>query len=452
MGAPPECGIETGAGESMVDGSAMTPGSSPAGGLAEVNGIRMAYRVWRGPRRVSHPPVVLLHGLLQSGEGMNNLAAHLARRGPVLVPDLRGRGGSDQPDGGYDPATMADDVAALMREIGFAPAVAIGRLHGGLVAYHLAARHPELVSGLVLGDTSPEVSAARAERMLGFIRSLPRRFETYDDAVAFYEGPLGLSAARARHDIPSDLQQDGDAYVWRHNIGILEKIEAASEPRSDWAVLEQIRCPALLLRGQRGEVSPEMAERFRQAIQGCQVQTILGSRHDVFLGPGAEQAFGAVGLFLLRLSGAADDPSQLALPGTSRPEPSQLVLVGDIPLQAEAVERNVIERTVGAINGRDDRVVEALFLPDGRFTLVRPDGAREDGGVDAARSALYRLLDAYPGATVSARQAVLTEESAAAVLTVRSPGVPGEALLLPTFFEVRDGRISLLTIFTVRPA
>lgn len=436
----------------MVDGSAMTPGSSPAGGVAEVNGIRMAYRVWRGPRRVSHPPVVLLHGLLQSGEGMTNLAAHLARRGPVLVPDLRGRGGTDQPDGGYDSATMADDVAALIRTLDFGRPVAIGRLHGGLIAYQLAARHPDLISGLVLGDTSPEVSAGRAERMLGFIRSLPRRFDSFDDAMAFYEGPLGLSAARARHDIPSDLERDGDGYVWRHNIGILEKIEAASAPRQDWTVLENIRCPALLLRGQRGEVSPEMAERFRQAIPGCQVQTILGSRHDVFLGPGAEQAFGAIGLFLLRLSDLADDPAQLALPGTSIAEPAQLVLGGDVLRHAEALERNVIERTVGAINGRDDRVVEALFLPDGRFTLIRTDGEREDGGVDAARAALFQLLDTYPGATVSARQVVLTNEAAAGILAVRSPGVSGEAMLLPTFIQIRDGRIASLTIFAVRPA
>ena len=432
----------------------MAPGSSPAAGFAEVNGIRMAYRTWRGPRRPSHPPVVLLHGLLQSGEGMTNLAAHLARRGPVLVPDLRGRGGTEQPAGGYDPATMADDVAALIRATGFVRPVAIGRLHGGLVAYHLAARHPDLVSGLVLGDTTPEVSPARAERMLGFIRSLPRRFASHDDAVAFYEGPLGLSAARARHDIPSDLQPEGTGYAWKHNLDVVEQIEAASVPRSDWEVLARIGCPALLLRGQRGEVSPEMAERFRQTIAGCEVQTVLGSRHDVFLGPGAEQAFGAIGLFLLRLASGGDEAAQLALPGAAqaRANAAQLGFGGAQFQGSSAPVLNIIERTVGAINARDDRVIEALFLPDGRFTLVAPDGLRDEGGADAARAALYRLLDAFPGATVSARQLVLSDDSAAAVLTVRSPGVSGEALLMPTFAQIRDGRVASLTVFAVRTA
>ncbi|MFM9105910.1 MAG: alpha/beta fold hydrolase [Chloroflexota bacterium] len=220
----------------MVEASAMAPGSSPAAGAAEVNGIRMAYRTWRGPRRPSHPPVVLLHGLLQSGEGMSNLAAHLARRGPVLVPDLRGRGDTELPASGYDPATMADDVAGLIRATGFGRPVASGRVQGGLVAYPLAARHPEQVSGLVLGDTSPEVSAARAERMLGFIRSLPRTVASFEDALAFYEGPLGLTAARARHYIRSDLREARDGFAWLHNLDLVERIEAAAAPRSDWAV------------------------------------------------------------------------------------------------------------------------------------------------------------------------------------------------------------------------
>lgn len=353
----------------MESSVAVIPGSGPVTGRTETNGIEMAWRMWRGPRRVTHPPVVLLHGVLQSGEGMTNLAAHLARRGPVLVPDLRGRGDSDQPEDGYDPATMADDVAGLVEALGIERPVVIGRLHGGLVAYHLAARRPDLVRGLVLGDTAPEVSAARAERVLGFVRALPRRFASMDDAIAFYEGPLGLSAARARHDIPSDLVEDGEGLAWRHNLAIVEKIEAAAAPRSDWEVLERISCPVLLLRGQRGEVSPDTAERFRQSMDACQVQTILGSRHDVFLGPGAEQAFGAIGLFLLRLAGdGLDGGEQMPLPGTASPAVSQLALPGEAALLV--AEDTVVERMVAAINGRDDWVIESLFAPDGRFLQI----------------------------------------------------------------------------------
>src|SRR3712207_25246 len=125
-----------------------------------VNGFRLAYRHWTAPTNARRPPVILLHGVLQSGEGMRHLAEQLSLDREVLVPDLRGRGNSDRPEDGYDPATMADDVAELVDRLGVEQPALIGRLHGGLVAYHLAARRPELVAGVVLGDAHPEIGRA----------------------------------------------------------------------------------------------------------------------------------------------------------------------------------------------------------------------------------------------------------------------------------------------------
>jgi pimeloyl-ACP methyl ester carboxylesterase len=268
-------------------------------GLETVNGVRIAFRHWSTPAQPAHPPVVLLHGVLQSSEGMRHLAEWLAADGEVLVPDLRGRGQSDRPPEGYDPATMADDVAALIARLGLARPCLIGRLHGGLVAYHLAARRPELVSGVVLGDTNPEISAERAERALTAIGTTPRSFASRDDATRFYVDRLGLSAARAEHDIPSDLEESNDgSYRWRHDLELIYRIEAASVPRSDWHVLAQVSCPVLVLRAQRGEIGQETVERMRSVMKQAQVQVIYGSGHDVFLGPGAEQSRAAMQLFL----------------------------------------------------------------------------------------------------------------------------------------------------------
>ena len=143
---------------------------------------------------------------LQTGEGMRHLAEQLSLDREVLVPDLRGRGDSDRPEGGYDPSTMADDVAELIDRLGIERPALIGRLHGGLVAYHLAARRPELVCGVVLGDANPEVTADRASQALAAVSSLPQAFASHADATRFYEEGLGLPPDRARHDIPSDLE------------------------------------------------------------------------------------------------------------------------------------------------------------------------------------------------------------------------------------------------------
>ena len=278
--------------------------SQPRANFEQVNGVRLAYRHWTGPADGQHPPVVLLHGVLQAGEGMRHLAEQLSLDREVLVPDLRGRGDSDRPEGGYEPSTMADDVAELINRLGIERPALIGRLHGGLVAYHLAARRPELVCGVVLGDANPEVTADRASQALAAVSSLPQAFASHADATRFYEEGLGLPPDRARHDIPSDLESTpGGGYRWRHDLDIVRRIEAAAIPRSDWDVLARLRCPALILRGQRGEIRPETADRMLAVIPQARAQTIYGASHDVFLGPGSEQTLAAIQLFLFGLDG-----------------------------------------------------------------------------------------------------------------------------------------------------
>jgi pimeloyl-ACP methyl ester carboxylesterase len=243
--------------------------------------------------------VVILHGVLQAGEGMHYLAEKLASWSEVIVPDLRGRGETEQPEDGYDPGTMAADVAALLNELGIGPVIVIGRKHGGVVAYHLAAARPELVAGLVLGDTSPEISDVRAQRVRERMATLPRTFTSREEAERFYEEGLRLPIDRARNDIPVDLQtlEDG-TLCWRHNLDLVARIENACMPRSDWAMLEQVTCSVLVLRGHRGEITPEIAARLGETPPGARVQVIHGSRHDVFIGPGSEQSLAAIALFL----------------------------------------------------------------------------------------------------------------------------------------------------------
>ncbi|HET7738892.1 MAG TPA: alpha/beta hydrolase [Tepidiformaceae bacterium] len=68
-----------------------------------------------------------------------------------VAPNLRGRGGSDA-RGPYDLETQADDVAALILELGAEPAIVCGHSQGGNIALLLNQRHPELVEGVVLCD------------------------------------------------------------------------------------------------------------------------------------------------------------------------------------------------------------------------------------------------------------------------------------------------------------
>lgn len=98
--------------------------------------------------------------LLISGTGGDlrvdpNRSAHPLTAGhEVLMYDQRGLGRTSKPDEPYTMDQYADDAAGLMHELGWARAHVVGISFGGMVAQHLALRHPGLVDRLVLCCTS----------------------------------------------------------------------------------------------------------------------------------------------------------------------------------------------------------------------------------------------------------------------------------------------------------
>jgi pimeloyl-ACP methyl ester carboxylesterase len=76
----------------------------------------------------------------------------LARDFTVVVPDQRGIGLSDKPEGGYDSRTQANDMVVLMDALGHQKFVVVGFDTGMGIAYALAADHPERLDRLVVGE------------------------------------------------------------------------------------------------------------------------------------------------------------------------------------------------------------------------------------------------------------------------------------------------------------
>jgi len=115
--------------------------------FVQVNGIRLHYRVGGWGK-----PVVLLHGYAQTGHMWGPAMQALARTRTVIVPDLRGAGRSDRPQGGYDKVTMAKDIHELVRQISTQPAALVGHDIGMMVAYAYAAQFPDDTEKVVLMD------------------------------------------------------------------------------------------------------------------------------------------------------------------------------------------------------------------------------------------------------------------------------------------------------------
>lgn len=93
--------------------------------------------------------IVLLHGWPEDGSSWHLVAPRLVAAGyRVVCPDLKGFGRSDSPRRGYDPETLADEMAQLIRGLHARKAVLIGHDWGGAVALSTAFRHPGRVRAL----------------------------------------------------------------------------------------------------------------------------------------------------------------------------------------------------------------------------------------------------------------------------------------------------------------
>jgi pimeloyl-ACP methyl ester carboxylesterase len=118
--------------------------------VATVNDFRMHYVI-----AGAGYPLVLLHGWPQSWYEWRKIIPRLAERFTIIAPDLRGLGNSERPMTGYDKRTLASDVRALMRSLGFSRIGLTGHDWGGVVAFYLAYDYPEMVERLMILDAIP---------------------------------------------------------------------------------------------------------------------------------------------------------------------------------------------------------------------------------------------------------------------------------------------------------
>lgn len=100
------------------------------------------------------PPLLLLPGWPQTWYAWRLVMPALARDFKVIAVDPRGVGLSEKPEDGYDTGTLADDMAALMAELGHDRFAVVGHDIGMWTAYALAADHPERVARLAVAEAA----------------------------------------------------------------------------------------------------------------------------------------------------------------------------------------------------------------------------------------------------------------------------------------------------------
>jgi len=168
-------------------GSPSTRFDSTRGLTLQVDGWQLFAHCPAGPRSLTSPVVVLVHGLEDSSESMLGVARALAPDHRVYAIDLPGFGRSEGPPEGLDVPVLADALAAWLAAMKLTDVTIAGSSTGCQVVARMAARYPARVARIVLESPTLDPLVRTSVRLLAaWVRNLPHAplREARRDAIA----------------------------------------------------------------------------------------------------------------------------------------------------------------------------------------------------------------------------------------------------------------------------
>lgn len=225
-------------------------------------GVRVAYTDWGDP---SKPTLLCCGGVANSAMRFNYLAADMSRSFRVVCMDWVGRGMSgwmhDERD--YSLATYAEQVRQMILHLGGRPVLLLGSSLGGSASIEVAARHPRLVSKLILNDIGPFIPKRRRKRRS---ETLARHYVFRDPKDLLRK--LGASQKNdgpVSEDIRFNVtfhqtcwsDEDGGR-VYRHDVRALQAYRKdAGESLDQWDLWQRVRCPVMVVHGMLSDALSE---------------------------------------------------------------------------------------------------------------------------------------------------------------------------------------------------
>lgn len=138
--------------------------------IIRVRGRRLSWVDFGG----SGSTMLALHGSFGRASVFAPLAERLTMRIRLVALDQRGHGMADH-GGPFTREEFVADATAAINALGLGPVLVLGHSLGGITAYQLAARHPELVRALVIEDVGAVMRNPEVEHPMLDVRGWPTK-------------------------------------------------------------------------------------------------------------------------------------------------------------------------------------------------------------------------------------------------------------------------------------
>jgi pimeloyl-ACP methyl ester carboxylesterase len=231
------------------------------------NGIRLRYVDWEG----SGPDVVLVHPTGFVADIWAPLAEELSSRYHVVALDCRGHGDSDKPEQ-YSICDLVDDLGAFIVAAGLRQPIGIGHSAGATSIAGLEAKRPDCFQAVVLMDPVLSYDQSTAPRTLEtdpLARGALKRRAVWPNREEIYQ------AYRSKPPFETWNERPLREYI-EHGFRDRDdgSVELKCSPESEAGmylrgahtlaageIIPKVRCPALLLRGQKSHVFSDAISR-----------------------------------------------------------------------------------------------------------------------------------------------------------------------------------------------
>lgn len=243
----------------------------------QVSGRQVAYSEFSP----THPKatVLFLAWLGGSRLGWQSVVIEIGKDYRALAPDHRDTGDSEKFEDAYSLPDLADDAAEFLKALQTGPVFVVGLSMGGMVAQHLALRHPDLVRGLVLVSTTAGgvggTPATERGRTALFLSTDIEAGERARQALA-----LMAADGLAERDPATFDQAEHNARQHPQSAESYKRQFRAIRSHDTAAELSQIKVPTLVLHGETDDLIPlPNGTRLASSISGADTKIYPQTGH-----------------------------------------------------------------------------------------------------------------------------------------------------------------------------